>query len=345
MLKIAIGPERTDAPSWNWVGFDTMRELSKYFKVEVFHDEPSECDLAIYVKGPLKNTANRPPRIIYLPIDYFDNPKSIETNADFLKSCTAIGCHCERLMPYLKPYCQDVFFIDHHGMYTLPQINEYKKDGFVLWIGSLEYIAYILKWLEQYPIEHEVRLASNYWSKSGMQKSLELAEKLGLKINMTDTKLNGYRMIYWTQRAQFRAMREAKAALDIKGGQWIFDSDKTLSETSPANVLQDASKPDETISRSAHMRNQLWYQQLKPPTKAQKFVASGIPFAVNEDSYSFEYLKSRGLTPCTPQDQQRWFSEEYWRQITACAAELRRTTTLQYIGLQFKAIIERVAAK
>jgi hypothetical protein len=35
MIRLAIGPEK-DTPSWNWVGFDTQRELSNYYNVLTF---------------------------------------------------------------------------------------------------------------------------------------------------------------------------------------------------------------------------------------------------------------------------------------------------------------------
>ncbi|HTV48423.1 MAG TPA: hypothetical protein VMG59_08260 [Phycisphaerae bacterium] len=336
MIKVAIGPE-VNAPSWNWVGFDTLRELSKYFNVEAFSHEPPECDLVIYVKQPPKNfPATSSTKILYLPIDYFENPESIQASAGFLKSCAAIGCHCERLMPHMQPYCKDVFFIEHHGKYTLPQINQFKRDGYVLWIGSMEYVVYLLKWLQIHPVGPELRLATNYLSRSGTQKCLALAEKLDLKINISDTHINEYRLIYWSERSQFRAMREAKAALDIKAGPWLLESNAVSLEKSPAN----RPRTDSDVFHD-DIQNRIWCQQLKPPTKAQKFVASGIPFAMNQDSYSFEHLKKNGFTLSPPQDQQWWFSEEYWRLTAAHAAELRRLTSLEYIGLQFKAVIER----
>jgi len=333
MLKVAIGPE-ANAPSWRWVGFDTMRELSKYFQIDVFSDEPPESDAVIYVKQPPKNFSPRvsSPPVLYLPVDYFENPESIQANGDFLRSCAAIGCHCQRLVPLLRPYCHDIFFIDHHGKYTLPQISQYRVNGFVLWIGSLEYVAYLLAWLRRYPIEPELRLATNYLSNTGRQRSYALAEKLNFKINISDTHINEYRTIYWSEREQFKAMREAKGALDIKAGPWLWEKSHT-------------DKSDLGLSHDADIQARVWHQQLKPPTKAQKFVASGIPFAVNEDSYSFEYLKNAGFTPCLPQNQQWWFSREYWNQTAAYAAKLRRLTSLEYIGLQYKAAIERMVKK
>ena len=72
----------------------------------------------------------------------------------------------------------------------------------------------------------------------------------------------GYAIETWSERRQEEMMRECKAALDAKA-------------TNRFN------------------------QYYKPPTKAQQFVASGIPFAVNFESYSAEYSRAwlqRGIS-------------------------------------------------
>ena len=52
-------------------------------------------------------------------------------------------------------------------------------------------------------------------------------------------------------------------------------------------------------------------QRHKPPTKAVDFIASGLPLAVNSDSSSAEYLSEMGFDVASPDDPERWFSNEY----------------------------------
>jgi hypothetical protein len=52
-------------------------------------------------------------------------------------------------------------------------------------------------------------------------------------------------------------------------------------------------------------------QRHKPPTKAVDFIASGLPLAVNSDSSSTEYLSEMGFDVASPDEPERWFSDDY----------------------------------
>jgi len=86
-------------------------------------------------------------------------------------------------------------------------------------------------------------------------------------------------------------------------------------------------------------------QRYKPPTKAQQYVASGIPFAVNPDSYSAEYFRLRGFDVASPLDGARWLSEAYWEATRVVGEQLRFTTSLQAVGARYRELIESVCAR
>ena len=83
-------------------------------------------------------------------------------------------------------------------------------------------------------------------------------------------------------------------------------------------------------------------QYYKPPTKAQQFVASGIPFAVNPESYSAEYFRTRGFDVASPADADRWFSRRYWEETQDWSGRLRAEASLEAVGERYRQLIEAV---
>lgn len=310
MLRVAIGPQ-VPLPSWNWIGFELARELAKYFDVRVFPWEavpnPPACDVLLAVKlvhSRLLDAA----RVLYLPVDNYVSPAALEGEAPLLSRCAAIGCHAEPLVPLMSRYCRQVFFLDHHAKFALPELAPYKERGFVLWVGAFEHVPYLLAWCRQNPLPLPLVIQSNFNDLRSRNQAAILARQLGITLKLTQTQLNGHRLVPWFEVPQRQLMQEAKAAIDIKGGPWLGQ-----------------------LSGSASM--DYWQQQLKPPTKAQQFVCSGIPLAVNRDSHTFKYYRKRGLELTQPQEVQRWLSREYWEQTQAFARECRPQLTLERIGV------------
>jgi hypothetical protein len=312
MLRVAIGPE-LPVPSWNWVGFDLVRELSKYFQVEAFQNAIPECDVLIAVKNlPREIHAASTPKIIYLPIDRYPTRSAIELDAPFLSRCSAIGCHAEPLMPFFQPFCPNLFFIEHHTKYSLKVPSPFKERGFVLWVGAFENVPYLLKWLELHPLPARLVLLSNAHQPRSREVGFALAEQLQVKVNLTETHLNGHVIYPWSERMQHQLLLRAKAAIDIKGGPWLGE--------------------------------ECWGQQMKPPTKGQKFVTSGLPFAMHRDSHAFRYFVKRGFELATPDDATRWFSRSYWEETRQFASRLAPELTLESVGLCVKAVVEFLVA-
>jgi hypothetical protein len=113
----------------------------------------------------------------------------------------------------------------------------------------------------------------------------------------------GYAIETWSERRQEEMMRECKAALDAKA-------------TNRFN------------------------QYYKPPTKAQQFVASGIPFAVNPESYSAEYFRARGFNVASPVDVDRWFSRQYWEETQDWSRWLRAEASLDAVGVRYRSLLD-----
>ena len=99
-------------------------------------------------------------------------------------------------------------------------------------------------------------------------------------------------------------MREAKAGLDIKGDSFN--------------------------------------QANKPPTKVHQYILSGLPPAVNANCNSYTYVQSQGLNICTPDETERWLSEDYWNEVDQFAQTLQQTTTLEAVGKAYRYVLESV---
>jgi hypothetical protein len=140
-----------------------------------------------------------------------------------------------------------------------------------------------------------------------------IAQHLGVPMYLSKFQLNGHRLYPWSERTQRQLMSQAKAAIDIKGGPWLGAEN--------------------------------WHQQVKPPTKGQQFVCSGIPFAVNRDSHCFDYFRSRGLLLATPDDPTRWFSHAYWEETKRFAESYRPQLSLEAVGLALKPLIESLVGR
>jgi len=176
---------------------------------------------------------------------------------------------------------------------------QYKEKGFILWIGQFENIAYILDYLRDHQLPHPIKFLSNAESnKVSYEEGIKLCKAMGVM-----PELKKYSIEEWNENTQYEYMREAKAAIDIKGTSFN--------------------------------------QRHKPPTKVQQYLISGIPSAINPGCNSYDYLKLQGFNICAPTEIDRWFSKEYWEEVQQFRPKLRAECSLKKVTESYKSIIEK----
>ena len=109
-------------------------------------------------------------------------------------------------------------------------------------------------------------------------------------------------LVEWTPKSQRQHFEMAKAGLDIKGNHF--------------------------------------HHQMKPPTKIQQFVISGIPAATNRNSYSWEYFHERGLDLADPDDPNRWLSRDYWKKTRHFIPKLLQSISKTNVVKNYLRLIE-----
>jgi hypothetical protein len=310
---VAFGRVR-DKPSWGWVGFDVARELSKHHDVVLYDSRstPPPCDVLFLIKKRptdlfVERALRNGTKLVYCPIDEYDGPEQIAADAEFLGACEIVVTHCERLIPLLRAHCSDVRFVEHHARYALDAMVGYRRRGYLLWIGGCQYVPFLLAWLERHPLAHELKILSDFENDRARALAREHAQAMGLRLEMDadTTSIAGHRVYRWSEERQRQMMGECRAALDVK-------------------------------------MTRFFNQQHKPPTKAQQFVASGIPFAVNADSYSAEYFRDRGFDVASPLETERWLSREYWEATRAAGERLRAATSIEAVAARYRELIESI---
>jgi hypothetical protein len=300
-----------DQPSWSWAGFEVARELSKHYDVVLFDSDanPPPCDVLFLIKKRptprLIETLQPGTKLVYCPIDAYRSADELEADGGLLRACDAILVHSERLRPLLRAYCASVHFVEHHTRYALPELAPFKPDGFILWIGHCQYIPYLLHWLASHPLDHDVRLLTDLESERGRRAAARNAAQIGLPFELhgDSKRVAGCRLYRWSEYRQQLMMRECKAGLDVK-------------------------------------HTELFSQYHKPPTKAQQFIASGIPCAVNSESSSAAYFRARGFELASPADPARWLSHEYWQETHEAAVRLRAETSIESVVETYRRLIE-----
>ncbi len=293
--RIAIGPSST-APSWDWIGVRTARSLEDSFDVDLFDDFTNLPDASVIMivkhrppRAFIETALKRGTRLVYLPVDRYRTPEEVEADAPFLGACDRVLSHSRALLPYLEPHSGQVDFVEHESIYALEPLAEFRADGFVLWIGACEHLPHIIGWLRQNELGAPLKLLTNYTNKAGRMEAHMRARKAGISLDFQDGAINGHEAILWSEQAQAQLMRTCKAAIDIKGADFN--------------------------------------QATKPPTKAQQFIASGIPFSCNTGSPIADYLSWRGFDVAAAGDRDRLFSREYWEETRAFAPKLRGWTS------------------
>jgi hypothetical protein len=307
MKTLAIGP-RTAAASWEWVGLGMAGELQRHFDIVLFDGfgEVPAADLVLIVKQrpPADFVAGaraRGAKVHFAPIDVYRNPSEIASDAAMLSDCESVLLHSEALRPALEPFCRHIALVEHHARFALERLADFRNDGFVLWVGAFQHVPQVLRWLERHPSPIEVRLLTDLDTRAARIAAHFEAHRFGLSLRIRDGGINGHLAERWSEKAQTVLMQRCKAAIDIKGDDFN--------------------------------------QATKPPTKAQQFVASGIPFGCNPGHPAAAYFRARGFEPADADDFERLLSQAYWAQTREFAARLRQWTSLDAVGHAYRRIL------
>jgi hypothetical protein len=307
MKRLAIGPE-TGSPSWEWVGLGTAGELRKYFEVVVFADfgAPPDADLVLVVKQrpPLNfvdAVRRRGGKVFFAPVDVYQAESEIAADREVLANCETVLLHSEALRPAIEPYCRTLATVEHHARFALGHLVPYKEEGVVLWIGAFEHVPHILEWLELHPLPAEIVLLTDLANRQSRIAGHFEAHRLGLSLRVDAGAINGYATEQWSEAAQAGLMGACKAAIDIKGSSFN--------------------------------------QASKPPTKAQQFVASGIPFACNKGHPAASYFRARGFQLAEAGDFERLMSPAYWAETQSFARGWRHALSIEAVGQSYRSIL------
>jgi hypothetical protein len=208
---VAIGPEMPGWGSWEWVGADLAAELSEYYRTTTFAPgELPEADTILVVKhAPARDwveAAARRGRVIYAPIDFYGSANEIDGDAGMLRKCGRVIVHCERLRKYFEPYAP-VAYIDHHVKFAASANREYRRDGFILWVGVRTNLRSLVEWVNEHPLPAELLVLTNPEDPRLVPSPRE--------VGFWDD--SGIRIENWSKERHLEATAAARAGIDIKG--------------------------------------------------------------------------------------------------------------------------------
>lgn len=314
--KIAFLP-LVGLPSTEWVGSDVAKYLEEHSDVDILRldkfEEHVDADVIFIFKllpslSWLITQKKRGKKIVYFPIDYFYLPEIVKRDRSKLLCIDSIALHNMRLKKYLGLYCHDFHAVDHHLKYHLDKKREYIEDGFVLWIGHLEYLPPLFDILAKVSIPFPLKILTDLENFEG--KLHFLSDKLGAgAVVKTEGKWSakGYVLEQWSAEKQNEYMQTCKAAFDNKSESF------------------------------AH--------QNKPPTKAQQYIYNRIPFAIGKTSYSYEYFADKGLETPSPEQIDDWLSRDYFDRLNTFVDNNLHTQTLTTVAANYIDIAGKTALR
>ncbi len=297
LKKVAFGPVMPGWGSWDWVGADLIDELAQYSHTDAFTFEGiPDVDVIVIVKHAPPpgwfDTARRQAVLVYCPIDCYDSAQSIHADQGWLRQLQHVVIHCHRLREYFAPYAP-VTYLDHHLKFITPALGESIPTGPILWVGVQTNLTPLVEWVNHHVLPASLLVLTNFGEEEPVTvRSAGFREGTDVTIQR------------WTPQRHLQSLRGARAALDIKGGDF----------------------------RSRH----------KPPAKALDYLAAGLPLAMNPDSSPAEHLAGLGLEVANPEDTQRWLSPEYAAQCRRLGAAVRGRLTRHGIGCLWWDLLERL---
>ncbi|WP_158769086.1 hypothetical protein [Paraglaciecola sp. L1A13] len=289
--SLAIGP-LVGLPSSNWVGVDVANYLSDSgVKITKFQNFSTsiKADYIIIVKlmpsiDWLIEKNKQGVKVLYAPVDIFHSVYIFWRYRAHLKLFSGFLIHNDKVGELIsKASDSPQFFVEHYLKYELDKNDSSIKKNELLWVGHLEYIPSLLKFVRNSKPELNIRALSDLEKLPHYENYLEKSlNQIGCKFaveNKSDdgVYISGVYIEQWSEKKQAELMQTCIAAFDTK------------------------------MDSFAH--------NLKPPTKAQKFVYNKIPFACSEYSFSFKYFEQRGLKVANLDEINYLISDEYRQNV------------------------------
>lgn len=162
---VAFGPELPGIGSWDWVGGDTLAELSRFYETVTFTPEAiPDCDVLVIVKYNLPVDVvcelARTRAVIFCPIDYYGISAEIDRDARMLSQCSRILVHSRELAKYFRSYAPTDYF-DHHLKFVPEEPVRFREEGFVLWVGMRTHLPLLAEWVNRHPLPGPLRILTN----------------------------------------------------------------------------------------------------------------------------------------------------------------------------------------
>lgn len=291
---VAFGPE-THWGSWDWIVEPIRPFLERSFHISMWREQPPVgADVVVCIKFlPSREVLAElaiGSRIVFCPVDVYGGAAEIDADGPRLLECARLVTHSQRLRKYLASYGQ-VTYLDHQVRFVSDRPQAGCPDGPILYVGVQGNLPPLVEWVRQHPLPAPLLILTD----ADEGGRIPTAVELGLDPRRTA-------MERWTPERHLQRIREARAAIDIKGSDF----------------------------RARH----------KPPAKALDFIAAGLPLAMNADSSAVEHLAEWGFDVADPRDERRWLSAEYQQETLQLGAALRELLSPQRVARRFQRIID-----
>lgn len=302
MQTLFFGPQR-NSPSWSWVGKDIAQHLTANFHIKFFNhvEDIADGSVVFWIKHPppesdVQLLRSKRLRVIYFPVDQYQNEAELAQGQSFIDSCSLLACHTEGMAELFKG--KHIEFVDHYNKYGIdPTLRA--PSGRYLWIGGYQYVPYLYSYLQRAKLPFEIDILTDYRNPASILAANQLAHQLNLDIDLPATSyFPGLQLIEWSEDRQRTLLLSCEGAFDYK-----------------------------------HVSD--FNQRYKPPTKVQKYVASGIPTAVNHDSASFKQMQAWGMELCDPTQVDLWRSAGYRADIKEYSEKLAQRITISAISSRY----------
>jgi hypothetical protein len=303
MSRLYFGPVRP-LPSWYWVGQDVAEQLRCAHDVRYFSrvDDIANDAIVFWVKAPpdrqsCARLVDKRARIIYLPVDQYASEADIAAHAAFHAICRLVVVHLHTMRAFFSGV--PVMTVDHYNKYGIDCASRSPTSG-PLWVGGYQYLPYIVLHMAREGIDIPIDVLTDYRTPSAVAAACRLGQQLQLEMDFAmPLRLPGMAIHEWTEARQADMLRACSAAFDYK-----------------------------------HVDD--FNQRFKPPTKLQKYTASGIPAAINRDSPLHAHMLADGVDLCSFADTATWSSAAYARMISTYAAQVAPRLRIEAIAARYQ---------